>query len=148
MDIRAEQRAVICFYMRLGKNPGETYADMRKEYDSERLSKTTVNSWHKLYCDGRDTVGLGLYGGTKKSVITEVKQSSRSGPREWRTVFVMMVGTSKKNRVKIVIVLVNEEVTKFAPMFFGRGRRNSFYVTSRISAGTLVTEVRMGSIDT
>ncbi len=47
MDIRAEQRAVICFYARLGKSSGETYADMKKAYDSECLSKATVNLWHK-----------------------------------------------------------------------------------------------------
>ncbi len=96
MDIRAEQRAVIRFYVRLGKRPGETYADMKKSYDSECLSKTTVNSWHKSYRDGWDIVGLGPHRGMKKLVITKVKQSSRSGLREWRTVFVMMVGTSKR----------------------------------------------------
>ncbi len=72
MDIRAEQCAVIRFYMRLGKSPGETYADMKQAYDSEYLSKTTVNLWHKSYRDGRDSVGLGPHRGTKKSVITEV----------------------------------------------------------------------------
>ncbi len=82
MDIRAEQRAVIHFYVHLGKTPGETYADMKKAYDSECLSKTTVNLWHKSYRDGRDIIVLGPCGGMKKSVITEVKQSSRSGPRE------------------------------------------------------------------
>ncbi len=56
MDIQAEQRAVIRFYMRLGKSLEETYSDMKKLYDSECLSKTTVNSWHKSYCDGRDIV--------------------------------------------------------------------------------------------
>ncbi len=66
---------------------------MKKAYDSECLSKTTVNSWHKLDRDGRDIVGLGPRGGTKKLVIMEVKLSSRSGPREWRTVFEVMVGT-------------------------------------------------------
>ncbi len=56
-------------------------------------------------------------------VITEVKQSSRSGPREWRTVFVMIVGTAKKNHAKIVIVILNKEVKKFALIFFfGSGR--------------------------
>ncbi len=45
-----------------------------------------MNLWHKSYRDGRDIVGLGPHEGTKKSVITEVKQSSRSGSREWRTV--------------------------------------------------------------
>ncbi len=84
----------------------------------------------------------------KKSVITEVKQSSRSGPREWKTMCVVMVRTSKKNRVRIVIAILNEEVTKFALVFFGRGRRNSFYITSHISPGNLATEVCMGSIDT
>ncbi len=79
-------------------------------------------------------------------VIREVKQSSRSGPREWRTVFVMMVGTSKKNRVRVVIAILNKEVTKFAQFFFGSGRRNSFCVTSRITACNLATEVRAGSI--
>ncbi len=42
MDIRAEQRAVIRFYKRLGKSLGETYADTKKAYDSECLNKTTV----------------------------------------------------------------------------------------------------------
>ncbi len=41
MDIRAEQRAVIRFYLRLGKSPREIYADMKKAYDSECLSKMT-----------------------------------------------------------------------------------------------------------
>ncbi len=49
MDIWAERRAVIRFYMRLGKSPGKTYADMKKAYDSECLSKMTVNSQHKSY---------------------------------------------------------------------------------------------------
>ncbi len=82
--------------MHVGKSPGETYADMKKAYDSECLCKTTVNLWHKSNHDGRDIFGLDPCGRIEKSVITEVKQSSRSGPREWRTVFVMMVGTSKK----------------------------------------------------
>ncbi len=43
MDIRAEQRATICLYVHLGKSPRETYADMKKAYDSEYLSKMTVN---------------------------------------------------------------------------------------------------------
>ncbi len=77
IDIREEQRAVICFYVCLGKSLGETYADMKKAYDSECLSKTTVNSWHKSYRNGPDIVGLGPRGGTKKSVITEVKQASK-----------------------------------------------------------------------
>ncbi len=94
---------------------------MKKAYDNEYLSKTTVNWWHKSYRDGRDIIGLGPCGGTKKSVIIEVKQSSRSGPREWKTVFVMMVGTSKKKRVRIVIAILNKEVTKFALIFFDMG---------------------------
>ncbi len=69
IDIRVEQHAVICFYVRLGKS---SEADMKKAYDSECLNKTTVNLWHKSYRDGRDFVGLGPRGGTKKSVITEV----------------------------------------------------------------------------
>ncbi len=52
INIRAEQCAVIRFYMHLGKSPGETYADMKKTYDSECLSKTTVNLWHKSYRNG------------------------------------------------------------------------------------------------
>ncbi len=76
IDIRAEQRAVIHFYMHLGKSPGETYADMKKAYDRECLCKTTVNLWHKMCRDGRDIVGLDPRGGTKKSVITEVKQAA------------------------------------------------------------------------
>ncbi len=117
MDTRVEKRIVTSFYVPLGKSLGETYADIKKAYDSECLNKTTVNLWHKLYRDGRDIVGLDPHGGTKKSMITEVKQSSRSCPREWRTVFVMMVSTSKKNHVRIVIVILNKEVTKFALCF-------------------------------
>ncbi len=127
------------------KKLGETYADMKKAYDSECLSETTVNLWHKSYGDGWDIVGLGPRGGTKKSVITEVKQSCRSGLKEWSTVFVMMVGTSKKNRVRIVIAILNKEITKLALIFFVRGRRNSFCVTSCISAVNLATKVRVGS---
>ncbi len=115
--IRAEQHAVICFYKRLGKSLGETYADMKNAYDSECLSKTIVISWHKSYHDGRDIVELGPYGRTKKSIIMKIKQSSRSGSRKWRTVFVMMVGTSKKNHVRIVIVILNKEVTKCVLVF-------------------------------
>ncbi len=48
----------------------------------------------------------------------EVKQSSKSGPSEWRTVFVMMVDTSKKDSVRTVIAILNKEVTKFALVFF------------------------------
>ncbi len=103
--------------MRLGKSLGETYADMKKVYHSECMSKTTVNSWYKSYRDSRDIIGLGPCGGTKKSVITKVKQSNRSGPREWRTVFIMMFGTSKKNHVRIVIAILNK-VTNFALVFF------------------------------
>ncbi len=58
--------------MRLGKSLRETYADMKKAYDSECLSKTTVKLWHKSYCDRRDIVGLSPCGGMKKSVIMEV----------------------------------------------------------------------------
>ncbi len=72
MDIRAEQRAVIRFYVSLGKNLGETYAGMKKAYDSKCLSKTTVNSWHKSYHSGQDIVTLGPRGGTKKAVIKEI----------------------------------------------------------------------------
>ncbi len=32
---------------------------MKKAYDSEYLSKATVNLWHKSYRDGRDIVGVG-----------------------------------------------------------------------------------------
>ncbi len=63
------------------------------------------------------------------------------------TVFVMMVGTSKKNHVRIVIAILNKEGTKFALVFFCRGRRNSFYITSRISASNLATKGHMGFID-
>ncbi len=63
MDIRAEQHAVSHFYVCLGKSPGEAYADMKKTYAGECLSRMTVNSWHKLYHDGRDIVGLGPHGG-------------------------------------------------------------------------------------
>ncbi len=49
---------------------GGTYTNMKKAYDSECLSKTTVNSWHKSYRDGRDIIGLGPHGETKKLVIT------------------------------------------------------------------------------
>ncbi len=80
-----------------------------------------MNLWHKLYRNGRDIFGLGPLGGMNKFVIMEVKQASRSGPREWRTVFIMMVGTSKKNRVRIVIAILNKEVTKFALVFFWYG---------------------------
>ncbi len=73
MDIRTEQRAVIRFYMCLGKSTGETYADIKKAYDSKCLRKMTVNSWHKSYRDGLDIVGLHPHGGMKKLVITEVK---------------------------------------------------------------------------
>ncbi len=45
---------------------------MKKAYDSEYLSKMTVNLWHKSYRDSRDIVGLCSHGGTKKLVITEV----------------------------------------------------------------------------
>ncbi len=45
MNIRAELHAVIRFYVRLGKSLGETYADMKKAYDSECSSKMTVNLW-------------------------------------------------------------------------------------------------------
>ncbi len=31
-----------------------------------------MNSWHKLYSDGRDMVGLGPRGGTKKLIVVEV----------------------------------------------------------------------------
>ncbi len=99
------------------KKFGESYADMKKAYNSECLSKITVNSCHKSYRDGRDIVGFGLCGEMKKSVIMEVKQASRSGPRDWRTVFVMMIGTSKKNRVRIVTAILNKEVTKFGLVF-------------------------------
>ncbi len=148
IDIWAEQRAVIRFYACLGKSPGETYVMIWKKHMTECLSKTTVNSWHKSYCDGQNIVRLGPRGGTKKLVVTVVKQLSRSGPREWRTVFVMMVSTLKKNHIRIVIAILNEELKKFALIFFGRGRRNSFYITNRISVGNLCTEVRVGSIDT
>ncbi len=63
---------LLVFYMRLGKCLGETYVDKKKAYDSECLSKMTVNLLHKLYRDGRDIVGLGPRTGTKRSVITEV----------------------------------------------------------------------------
>ncbi len=53
----------------------------------------------------------------------------------------------KKSRVRIVIAILNKEVTKFALVFFGRGRRNSFYITSRISVGNLATVVCVASID-
>ncbi len=48
MDIRPKQRAVIRFYMRLGKSLEETYTDMKKAYDSECLSKTTVEFVAKI----------------------------------------------------------------------------------------------------
>ncbi len=64
MDIQTEQSAVIHFYVRLRKSPGwGEHDDMKKAYDSECLSKITVNLWHKSYRDGRDIVGLGLRGG-------------------------------------------------------------------------------------
>ncbi len=54
------------------KKSGEIYADMKKAYDSECLSKMTGNLWHKSYRNGQDIVGLGPCRGTKKSVIMEI----------------------------------------------------------------------------
>ncbi len=53
MEARRDQGAVIKFNFLLGKMASEMYALMQEAYDISCLSRATVFSWHKQFCEGR-----------------------------------------------------------------------------------------------
>ena len=50
-----EQRAVIKFYAKLGKNASETFWLMQRMYGDDFLSRANVFLWHKLFLEGRES---------------------------------------------------------------------------------------------
>ncbi|KAG5323091.1 GVQW3 protein, partial [Pseudoatta argentina] len=51
-----EQRAVIKFNAKLGKNASETFRSMQQVYGSQCLGRTAVFEWHKRFLEGRETL--------------------------------------------------------------------------------------------
>lgn len=51
-----EQRIVVKFHTKLGKNATETYHLLKRVYGDDCLSRTTVFEWYKRFQDGREDV--------------------------------------------------------------------------------------------
>ena len=49
-----EQRAVIKFHAKLGKNASETFWLMQQVYSYDCLSRANVFLWHKRFLEGRE----------------------------------------------------------------------------------------------
>ena len=68
--LRMEERAVIKFHAKLGKNVPETFRIMQRVYDNDCLSRSNVFVWHKRFLDGRESLEEKEHTGRLVSVQT------------------------------------------------------------------------------
>ena len=66
-----EQRTVIKFYVKLGKNMPEIKEDMQKVYGDSRFTNSCIHKWFHRFSDGRKSVKDDLCSGRKVTVITD-----------------------------------------------------------------------------
>ncbi len=56
MDVPAEQRCTLKFYVRLKKTPSETTTLLKEAFWKETLGDLTIWQWHKAFVDRRESV--------------------------------------------------------------------------------------------
>ena len=69
---KQEQRFVIKFHYRSGKNAQETFDIMKQTYGNQCLGRSTIFRWHSSFKKGRESAKLIPHGGRPKTAATEV----------------------------------------------------------------------------
>lgn len=87
-----EQRIIIKFLAKSGKNSTETYEMLKKVYGDDSLSKRSVFDWHKQFRNGRETVEDEPRAGPSRTVRTpEMIQKVRDFIAKERNASVRMI---------------------------------------------------------
>ena len=70
-DVVHEQRTVIKFYVKLGKNMPEIKEDLQKDYVDSRFTNSCIHKWFHWFSDGRMSVKDDPRSGPKVTVSTD-----------------------------------------------------------------------------
>ena len=70
-DVVHEQRTVIKFYVKLGKNMPEIKEDLQKVYGDSRCTNSCIQKWFHRFSDGRKSVKDDPRSGRKVTVSTD-----------------------------------------------------------------------------
>lgn len=70
-DRNLEQRGVIKFWVKNGKNPTDTLQHLRTAFGDHAMKKTSVFEWHKRFKDGRVNVRDDFRSGQPRTQRTE-----------------------------------------------------------------------------
>ena len=69
-DVVHEQRTVIKFYVKLGKNMPEIEGDLQKVYEDSRFTNSCIHKWFHRFSDDRKSVNDDPHSGQKVTVRT------------------------------------------------------------------------------
>ena len=70
-DVVHEQRTVINFYVKLGKNMPEIREDLQKVYGDSRFTNSCIHKWFGRFSDGRKSMKDDPRSGRKDTVSTD-----------------------------------------------------------------------------
>lgn len=108
-----EQRAVIKFHAKLGKNASETFRLMQQVYRDDCLSRTVVFEWHKRFLGGRETLEDDKHTGRPISVRTpEMMQKVRDFVAEDRNASLRMMEEALNINKETIRTILHEDLGK------------------------------------